>query len=137
MVFYLILLFNFEIKKVVKKFILIILCFPYLFTQTSCSSDSTSDLIDSSPVEQVTYSQNIKTIIDSNCLTCHGVTPSFGAPMSLTTYENVKDAVLNRGLIDRISREEGSTGAMPLGGPKLPINSINLIIQWQNQDFQP
>lgn len=88
-------------------------------------------------MEQVTYIQNIKSIIDNNCLSCHGTTPSSGAPMSLTTYENVKEAILNRGLIDRISREVGASGAMPLGGPKLPTNSINLIIQWQNQNFQP
>lgn len=103
---------------------------------SSCSNDSTSDLIDSTPVDQVTYSQNIKSIIDNNCIVCHGTTPTNGAPMSLTTYENVKDAVLNRGLIDRISRDEGTSGAMPLGGPKLPTNSINLVIQWQNQEFQ-
>lgn len=107
-----------------------------LFLLSSCAYDSASDLIDSTPINQVTYSQNIKSIIDNNCIACHGTTTTNGAPMSLTTYENVKDAVLNRGLIDRISREEGVSGAMPLGGPKLPINNINLIIQWQNQEFQ-
>ena len=109
---------------------------PILFLLSSCAYDSASDLIDSTSISQVTYSQNIKSIIDNNCIACHGTTTTNGAPMSLTTYENVKDAVLNRGLIDRISREEGVSGAMPLGGPKLPINNINLVIQWQNQEFQ-
>lgn len=109
---------------------------PILFLLSSCAYDSASDLIDSTSISQVTYSLNIKSIIDNNCIACHGTTTTNGAPMSLTTYENVKDAVLNRGLIDRISREEGVSGAMPLGGPKLPINNINLVIQWQNQEFQ-
>jgi len=36
-------------------------------------------------------------------------------------------------LLDRISREEGASGAMPLGGPRLPQNTIDLIFQW-NED---
>ena len=55
--------------------------------------------------------------------------------MSLHTYETVKDAVLYRGLIDRISQIEGQSGFMPLGGAKLPQTQINQIIEWQNEDF--
>jgi hypothetical protein len=121
----------------VKKFVVTAFCIPCLLFQMSCSNDSTADLIDNSTVETVTYTENIKDIIDTNCLACHGIIPSFGATISLSSYENVKDAVLNRGLIDRISRPEGSSGAMPLSGPKLPSNKINFIIQWQSQNFQP
>jgi len=55
--------------------------------------------------------------------------------MSLTTYEKVKDAVLNRNLLNRISRAEGTSGAMPLGGPRLPQNSIDAINEWANTNF--
>ena len=100
---------------------------------TSCTDSSTDDLIDSQPIDEITYTSAVKSIIDNNCIQCHGTTPTNGAPMSLTTYENVRDAVLNRGLIDRISRNEGESGAMPLGGPRLPQASINLINQWNSE----
>lgn len=107
---------------------LIIIAFSLLLS--SCSSDSISDLIDVPTVEIITYEANVKAIINTNCLSCHGATPSNGAPMSLTTYENVRDAVLNRNLLDRITRADGASGAMPLGGPRLPQNQINIIEKW-------
>ncbi|MBC8884336.1 cytochrome c [Flavobacterium piscinae] len=101
-----------------------------VFVLNSCTTDSLSDLTIVQEIETVNYTQNIKLIIDNNCISCHAATPVNGAPNSLTTYENVKEAVLNRGLIERISIAEGSPGAMPLGGPRLPQNDINTIIQW-------
>ena len=44
--------------------------------------------------------------------------------------KNVKDAVINKGLLDRISRPEGASGLMPNGGPRLPQATIDLIVQW-------
>ena len=101
-----------------------------------CESDSTSDLIDNTPVDNVTYTENIRTIINNNCIVCHGTIPANNAPMPLTTYEFVKDAVLNRGLIDRISRAQGTPGMMPNGGTRLPQNQIDLIIQWNEEGLQ-
>jgi hypothetical protein len=106
-----------------------------ILSLVSCTNDSTSDLIDNSVLDSVSYNENVKPIINNNCISCHGTIPANGAPMSLATYQNVKDAVLNRGLIDRISRGEGEPGHMPLGGPRLPQNLINIIIQWQSEDF--
>lgn len=102
-------------------------------TISGCTNDSESDLTDTtSNPETVHYVSSIKAIIDTNCISCHGAVPSNGASNSLSTYENVKDAVLNKGLIDRISRADGSSGAMPLGGPKLPQSTVNLVIKWKN-----
>jgi len=114
---------------------------PYFFVTLlflitiSCTTDSISDLIEIDETPEITYQLNIKSIIDNNCISCHATVPVNGAPMSLTTYENVKDAVLNRGLLDRISRAEGTSGAMPFGGPRLPQNQINLIVQWSEEGF--
>lgn len=107
-----------------------IFCGFSILTLSSCTTDSLSDLTTVEDVEMVTYTENIKSIIDNNCIICHASTPVNGAPMSLTTYENVKEAVLNRGLLDRISRAEGTSGAMPFGGPRLPQTEINIIVQW-------
>lgn len=104
---------------------------------TSCSNDSTDDLTQPPPVDQiVTFNSNIKAIIQNNCIYCHGDVPSNGAPMSLVTYENVKTAVLERNLIGRISTENGQPGLMPNGGPRLPQSTIDLVIKWQSEGFQ-
>jgi len=110
-----------------------------IFFITGCTSDSTEDLIDTTPPigENITYSANVKTIIDLNCISCHANPPVNGAPMSLTTYDNVKDAILHRGLIDRISRQNGQPGLMPNGGPRMIQSNIDIIMQWQAQGFKP
>lgn len=104
------------------------------FTLNSCTTDSISDL-GSITETTATYTLTVRSIVDNNCIQCHASTPVNGAPMSLTTYENVKDAVLNRGLLDRISRAEGTSGAMPFGGPRLPQTSIDAINNWANNNF--
>lgn len=119
-------------KKI--KFIPFIILFVLL--QYGCTNDSTSDLIDGSTVDEITYTNTVKAIIDNNCVVCHASTPINGAPMSLTTYENVKDAVLTRGLLDRISRAQGASGMMPNGGTRLPQEKINQINTWTSEGFQ-
>ena len=100
-----------------------------------CTTDSVSDLSPIETIDEVSYLRDVKPIIDSKCNNCHGNPPTFGAPSSYTTYENVRTAVLNQGLIDRITRPENTSGAMPLGGPRLSQNEINIIIQWSEEGF--
>lgn len=98
----------------------------------NCTAVSEDDLIDIPIPEEVTFIADIKPIIDNNCIRCHANPPLNGAPMPLITYENVKDAVENRNLIGRISSEDLAF-MMPFGGPRLPQDLIDLIIQW-NED---
>ena len=114
-----------------KKLLLLVI----VFTISGCTNDSDSDLLNTSENENITYTEVIKPLMDQKCNSCHGSTPTNGAPMSLNTFETVKEAVLNRGLIERISLVEGQSGFMPLGGSKLPQTQIDAIIQWQNDDF--
>ena len=109
----------------------ILLVISICFLISSCTNVSEDDLIDATPLPaNVTYVDNVKTIIDNNCISCHSNPPMNGAPMSLMLYSEVKDAVLNRDLIGRITGT--STGSqMPLGGPKLPQNLIDIIIKWE------
>ncbi|AWA31431.1 hypothetical protein HYN48_07135 [Flavobacterium magnum] len=98
---------------------------------SACSNDSPDDLIKAQPgTETVTYVANVKPIITNNCLSCHTSPPVNGAPMQLTTYEDVRNAVLNRGLLNRISRQNGEQGLMPNGGPRMPQHNIDVINQW-------
>ena len=98
-----------------------------------CTSVSEEDLIDATPIpETIAYNVEVKPIIDNNCIICHSNPPQNGAPMPLVNYENVKDAVENRNLIGRISSED-PVFLMPFGGPRLPQNLIDIVIQW-NED---
>jgi uncharacterized membrane protein len=98
----------------------------------SCTDDNPGTLIDTPPIPGVaTYNQNVKSIIDNNCVVCHATVPKNGAPMSLVTYDQVKEAVLNRGLLTRISLENGNSSLMPKGGPRLPQTTIDVIKKWQ------
>jgi mono/diheme cytochrome c family protein len=100
---------------------------------TSCSSDSADDDDDNMgpPVDPVTYSGTVKAIIDGNCLGCHTNPPVNSAPMPLTTYDNVKDAVSNRGLIGRVE-----SGTMPPVGDDLTSAQIKSIKDWQTGGFK-
>ena len=101
---------------------------------SNCTNDSLSDISEIETIENISYARDIKPIMDNSCVSCHGNPTNFGAPNSLTTYENVKSSVLNN-LIDRISRPEGTSGAMPLGGTRLTQNEINVMIAWQSANF--
>jgi hypothetical protein len=96
----------------------------------SCSNNTIDDISEEVEViETVTY-ENVKGIFNSECTSCHSNPTQNGAPMPLVNYQNVKEAVLDRGLLDRISRQEGEDGLMPFGGPRLPQQTIDLIFQW-------
>lgn len=101
-----------------------------------CENNSTDDLIDPSLVDNATYTEHVKPIIDNNCIVCHAAVPQNGAPMPLMTYSQVKNAVQERGLLDRISRPQGTPGMMPNGGTRLPQHQIDLIFQWNAQGLQ-
>lgn len=104
------------------------------FFLISCTNDSESDLINYSSIKNITYTKTIKPIITEHCISCHSQPPQNGAPMSLLTYDNLKDAVVNRGLIDRISSFD-SGFSMPFGGPRLPQSKIDQIKAWRNAEF--
>lgn len=116
-----------------KNNILILLPLAGTVLVSSCTNDSSSDLAGSNDIDNITYTNTIKSIIDNNCISCHAATPINGAPMPLTTYENVKQAVQERGLLDRISRAQGASGMMPNGGTRLPQSLIDLVFEWNVQ----
>ena len=104
----------------------------FLTVFVSCSSDSADDDTPTPPVNtDVTYSKNVKPIIDGTCIRCHNNPPVNSAPMPLTTYDNVKDAVSNRNLIARV--EDGS---MPPDGNDLTSAQIKVIKDWESGGFK-
>lgn len=104
-----------------------------LITVFGCANDSEDDLIEAPvPIDKVTYTGNIKTILDDNCIFCHASTPINGASISLNTFDGALNGINNNSLLERISRQAGEAGAMPLGGPRLPQNLIDLVQQWKD-----
>lgn len=101
----------------------------------SCTSNSLEDLTETIDLENVTYSNRVKGIIDNNCISCHSSTPVNGASMPLVTYEQVRDAVENGDVLERISLTPGEPSFMPLGNGRLPQQAINAIQAWAAQGF--
>ncbi len=96
---------------------------------TSCSSDDgPSEPIDTN----VTFANTIEKLMEDRCTSCHGDPPTNGAPISLVTFDNVKDAVSNNSLISRIEN-----GTMPPGNlPKLSTAEVQAVKDWQDGNFQ-
>ena len=105
----------------------ILLCF--FIVAVSCNNNSEDDLtIPSNTNLTVTYTNSVKSIIDNNCVSCHGNTSPNGG-LSLTNYNQVKNAMLNNGLVDRISRLSGDPQLMPTSG-RMPQQTIDLVAKW-------
>lgn len=94
----------------------------------SCSSDDDNIEMTS---KEITYSNNIKTIMDNNCMACHIDPPVNGAPMDLVTYQTVKESVENRNLIGRVEN-----GSMPPGNNTLSAEEIQAIKDWKENGFK-
>lgn len=105
-----------------------------IVTLSGCSNDSTNDLTNPVP-EKVTYTKDVKPIIDNNCIICHTSPPKNGAPMPLNSKLLVQDAIINKGLTSRIALPQGNPNLMPAGGTRLPQSSIDIIIKWQQDGF--
>lgn len=103
----------------------------------SCGSDDSMEepviVVDPDPIpDQVsTYTADVKTIIDTNCLECHGDPLTQGAPMMLVTFDQVVSAVNNRGLFSRISTMGINTIMPPTdSGGRMPQATIDIVEDW-------
>ncbi|MCW3160196.1 hypothetical protein [Chryseobacterium oryctis] len=99
-----------------------------LITLLACESRTYEEISENVPVvEKVTYSKDIKPIIDANCIVCH----SAGGQASFqpwTGYNQVKIHIDN--ILDRIQRQNGDPLKMPKGGSLSPMQ-INIFIKWK------
>ena len=117
-------------------FLLLFDYFLATFLILSCTNASESDLIDQiDPEVVITYTEQIKPIFDSNCVACHSNPAINGAGVPLTSLSEVQSSIENTDLIDRINRQSGEGGFIPLGGSRMPQASIDLIIQWESEGF--
>jgi hypothetical protein len=88
---------------------------------TTCKTDSMS------------YTSNVRPIMQSYCFTCHGNGSTGGSGgINLDGYDNLKPYVDNGKLVGNITHAPGYV-PMPYGQPKMPDCEINQIVAWVNQ----
>ncbi|MFI1743720.1 hypothetical protein [Thalassobellus sediminis] len=97
----------------------------------NCSNSSTEDLSDSTQdpdtTVKTTYDKDIKTIMNDNCIQCHGTPPTGGAPSSFTTYTQVKNSV--NSILNRIN--SSGSAVMPPSG-QMPLATREMIQKWKD-----
>jgi len=113
-----------------KKIILTFAIAGMLFNCSSSSDDTIDATPDSDPDPDpttVTYNNTISSIMSNNCLSCHGNPTANGAPVSYTTYTQVKNDI--NMIINRIN---SSASPMPPTG-LMSQNNRDLFQQWLDQ----
>jgi len=105
-----------------------------LILAVSCSSGDNNEGVmnppDNNPEDgnndpvpgSVTYQEDIRIIVQSNCTSCHSNPP---------TYDDVRNAVNDRGLLSRIN---SSTAPMPPTG-RLPLATRRIFEDWVDLGF--
>lgn len=87
--------------------------------------------------QAVTYGQNVKPILDANCIECHNAT---NQDLSLQSFPFSSKTTSNQSIIvqDILSMLDANPAKMPPGNrPKLPQDDITTIQDWLNGGLQP
>jgi len=118
------------ITKLLKAVFVIVIA---IFMQ-SCYYDNVEDLYPQLPecdTTNVTYSNSVWPVINSNCTGCHGGNAPAGN-IRLENYNDISSAANNGSLLGTIRHENGWS-PMPKGGGKLNNCDITKIETWVNQ----
>ncbi|CAL2077481.1 hypothetical protein [Tenacibaculum sp. 190524A02b] len=95
---------------------------------TSCSKSEVP--VTPPPAEEITYTKNVKVIVDNSCATsgCHAAT-SPAAGLALTTFQQVKNAAENGNFHARIDNN-----TMPPSAP-LASDKKSIIDKWKTDGY--
>ena len=113
-----------------KKYLITISIVLALSMSSCTTTEIPLDVIGGPITEIVTYDDDVKTIIDNNCVACHSG-PSASAGLSLVTYQQVRNSAENGNLIARMNN---ATNPMPQGG-LLPAATRAIIDAWAADGF--
>lgn len=92
--------------------------------------DTVDKTLDCSILETY-YTDNLSSIFSSNCTGCHaGATPSGG--LDLSSYTTMKSNLST--VLDRVNRDQGSSGFMPQGGPKLSDANLDSLYSFSRME---
>ena len=95
--------------------------------------NNVADDSDQCSVVEAYYEESVAPILTQNCIGCHsGSTPSGG--ISLETFSSVQNGMGS--VLDRVNREQGSSGFMPDGGSKLPGTDLDILQTFLDMDCE-
>ena len=97
-----------------------------LLLLSSCSYNELSLCETNNP----SYSNCIEPIFKEHCVVCHNSQQQY-SNLILENYTEISEAVINRNVIDRISKDESDILFMPQSSSKLLEKEIQLIINWK------
>lgn len=100
----------------------------YLITPTAngtIGSPVTVTITVNPAIAIVTYTVNIKPLLVNSCTPCH---VTGGSNPKWDNYATAKSNI--NGILNRVQRESGEAGFMPVGGPKLSAANISLLKKW-------
>ncbi|MFC2087747.1 hypothetical protein ACFLSA_06270 [Bacteroidota bacterium] len=99
-----------------------------ILVYSSCSYDDEETYYQECDTSNVSFSEDIRAIIDANCIFCHSDNYANGG-YSYQSYEGVKEA-LDKGRFLGAIRHENGFRAMPDGQPRMDDCTILKIEVW-------
>ena len=102
---------------------IVIIIMTILGCENNIAEDQVDQLEDCTNVETY-YSESVLPIMEQSCTVCHsGNAPSGG--LGLDSYSSVRSSMATT--LDRVNRDQGSSGFMPQGGNILTDNEISIL----------
>lgn len=118
-----------------QNYLILILSFLLIFMVTSCYYDNEEYLYPGDggttgcDTTNITYSGTIAPILANACNGCHYPASSFGAGISVSTYNDLVATINNGRFIGAINHSSGYS-PMPKGGSKLSNCNLQKIQKW-------
>lgn len=116
--------------RIIKKSIMMASVILMIFLN-SCYYDNVEELYPQNPecdTTNVTFSNDVYPVINSNCISCHNSTLSSGG-VNLETYDDIVNAANNGSLMGVVKHESGWS-PMPKNGNKLDDCTISKLEIW-------
>ena len=108
--------------KIVGPFVILTII-TFFACENNIAEDQIDQLEDCTNVETY-YSDSVLPIMEQRCTICHsGNAPSGG--LGLESFSSVRNSMA--ATLDRVNRDQGSSGFMPQGGNKLTDNEISIL----------
>lgn len=80
--------------------------------------------------DRAAWDRSVRAKVVTHCATCHGATPSFGAPYSLLEYDSLVAGAVGHRRVDAMA-EQLATGAMPPPSTPAPPDDVaNELAAW-------
>lgn len=105
----------------------VLFSFALAFSLVACKEKEEIEISECSGITP-SYNLNIKSILDSNCVSCHNAS-SKQAGYDFSTYSSTKTGAAKKNFLGAIQHKDGYS-AMPKNSAKLSNESIQIISCW-------